>query len=188
MLRELRDAAGLSQEQVAEATGISVSQISRYEAGERDPKLAHLEAIAGLFKVTVGRLLGEPVPIRVPLLSAVSAGKLWGRDAVYGHDALRVVTVTDLPPGDWFALEVEGDSMDRIAPPGAIIIVRKNDDKLVNDRFFVFGTPQGEATFKRYRSRPDRLVPYSFNPDHEPIYPDGELLTIGRVHRIIKDV
>lgn len=188
LLRVYREKFELSQEAVAEATGLSVSQISRFESGKRDPKLSDLENLAALFKISVGQLLGEAVSLRIPVLSSVSAGRLWGQDGVYGHNALRHISVTDLPPGDWFALEVKGDSMDRVAPEGSIIVVNTRDDRLIDDRFYVFATPSGDSTFKRYRSKPERLLPYSFNPDHERIDPEGDILVIGRVYRVIHDL
>jgi phage repressor protein C with HTH and peptisase S24 domain len=94
----------------------------------------------------------------------------------------------DLPPGDWFALKVRGDSMDLIAPDGATILVNRRDTRLVPKKFYVFARG-GEATFKRYIDKPvRRLEPYSTNRAHEPIYPGRDLVVVGRVHRVIVDV
>lgn len=125
---------------------------------------------------------------QVPIISWVSAGRLRASHPVYDGDILRYVYVTDLPPGDWLALEVDGDSMNRVAPPGSTIIVNRNDQNLIDSKYYVFGNAQGEATFKRYRADPDRLQPFSTNPDHETHYIESEMLTVGRVRRVITDL
>jgi transcriptional regulator with XRE-family HTH domain len=45
MIKEIRESAGLSQEKMARLTGVSQSQISRWESGSRSPRLRDLEAI-----------------------------------------------------------------------------------------------------------------------------------------------
>lgn len=123
-----------------------------------------------------------------PLLSWVTAGRMTDTfDTPHSSD-VETVPAWDLPRGDWFALRVAGDSMDEVAPEGAIILVNRDDRKLVRNRFYVFGV-RGETTFKRYVDRPmKRLEPYSSNRAHEPIYPGADMIVIGRVHRVIVDI
>lgn len=64
-LRKARQAAGLDRAQVAAKTGLSVSYLSRIEAGERRPRRAALVALANLYAVRVEWLdsgLGEMRP------------------------------------------------------------------------------------------------------------------------------
>jgi SOS-response transcriptional repressor LexA len=75
--------------------------------------------------------------------------------------------------------------MNRIAPPGAIIVVNRSDDRLIDGKFYVFGNDSGEATFKRYRTNPERLQPFSTNPDHETHYLTEEMKLVGRVHQVL---
>ncbi|QRE76496.1 LexA family transcriptional regulator [Methylobacterium aquaticum] len=188
MLTKLRTQAGLTLESVAADIDLSTSQIQRFEKGDREPRLSELQKIAGRFGVTVAELIGERAPKAVPLVSWVSAGRLRASHPVYETDILRYVYLTDLPPGDWLALEVDGDSMNRVAPPGSTIVVNRQDQNLIDGKYYVFGNAQGEATFKRYRVDPDRLQPFSTNPDHETHYIDSEMLTVGRVRRVITDL
>ena len=78
--------------------------------------------------------------------------------------------------------------MDRIAPDGSIILVNRADDKLIDGRYYVFSVDGGAATFKRYKRTPERLQPYSTNPDHTSLMATGDLYVFGRVRRIINDV
>ncbi|MGI3128596.1 S24 family peptidase [Nitratireductor sp. PBL-C9] len=124
----------------------------------------------------------------VPLLSMVSAGHLREQTAITTDDIERWVRVADMPKGEWIALTVEGDSMDRVAPDGAIVLVNRADDRLIDGRYYIFSHGNGAATFKRYRRNPERLQPYSTNPDHTSIPVNGDLYVFGRVRRIITDV
>jgi hypothetical protein len=63
------------------------------------------------------------------------------------------------------------------------------DKRLVEDRFYVFTTEEGDSTFKRYRGgRVPRLQPYSTNPEHETIPAPEGLLVVGRVRRTMLDL
>jgi phage repressor protein C with HTH and peptisase S24 domain len=103
-------------------------------------------------------------------------------------DADRLV-VGDLPSGEYFATEVVGDSMDRIAPEGARVVVNASDRTPKDGNFYLFSL-KGETTFKRYRSRPvRRLEPFSTNPTHEPIFlGEKGWHCIGRAVRSILDL
>jgi transcriptional regulator with XRE-family HTH domain len=58
-LRELREATGLSQSDVAKLVGVTVSTVSRWEHGER-PTLAHRRKLARVYRVTLEELgLGD---------------------------------------------------------------------------------------------------------------------------------
>jgi transcriptional regulator with XRE-family HTH domain len=56
-LRELRDRRGLSQRDLAEASGVSREYIARIELGQHDPTLSTLEKLARALKVRVARLI-----------------------------------------------------------------------------------------------------------------------------------
>lgn len=124
----------------------------------------------------------------VPVLSMVSASNLRDQPAITKADIERWIKVADLPEGDWFALGVEGDSMNRIAPDGSIILVNRADHRLLDGRFYVFSIESGAATFKQFRRKPERLQPYSTNPEHFSIPASEEIYVVGRVRRVITDV
>jgi transcriptional regulator with XRE-family HTH domain len=59
-LRALRQAAGITLAAVADATGISVSTLSRLEAGQRRPNLELLLPLAKAYQVPLDELVGAP--------------------------------------------------------------------------------------------------------------------------------
>lgn len=122
--------------------------------------------------------------LRVPLISWVSAGQMSFPDIT--DEIIGFVIEGDLDPeGDWIALRVVGDSMDRISPPDSIIFVDRKDKVLVPNACYVISNDGGEATYKRFRSNPMRFEPVSTNPAHEPIYPSREPLIVGRVKKSV---
>ncbi len=56
-LRGARKRLGLTQEQVAERSGVHATEISRIETGKRDPQVSTLERLAKAVEVEPGRLL-----------------------------------------------------------------------------------------------------------------------------------
>lgn len=56
-IRGLRKEAGLTQEQLAEALGVSVSAVHKWESGKANPELEMLVSIAEFFEVSVDVLL-----------------------------------------------------------------------------------------------------------------------------------
>jgi transcriptional regulator with XRE-family HTH domain len=59
ILKELRKSRNLSQEDVAKAIATTVTTISRYESGEREPDLEKLCMLADFFHVSLDYLLGR---------------------------------------------------------------------------------------------------------------------------------
>jgi transcriptional regulator with XRE-family HTH domain len=60
VIRERRAELGMSQRDLAQAAGVDVRQIRRYEAGEQQPLLSVAVAIAAALKISVGELAGKP--------------------------------------------------------------------------------------------------------------------------------
>ena len=183
----VRKRAGLKIEELAEKTGLSTTYISRMERGERNVSLKNLQKMAEALGVAASELIEQKPVADVPILSWVSAGMM-ARDDVQ-QDVIGEIRMSDLDPrGDWVALRVEGDSMDRITPPGSLILVDLTDKALVPNACYIITDSDNQATYKRFRSNPPRFEPVSTNTSHEPIFPDGEPAVIGRVRRSLIDM
>lgn len=189
-LADAMAAQGISQAGLAKAANTSQQQIGKLVHGSREMTAQWANRLAPHLAVPPEVLVFPDLRrIRVPLISWVSAGQLAHQHGIRKVDIQKYLLTGDLPKGDWIALEVSGDSMDRVAPEGSVILVNRADDRLLKDKFYVFATLDGETTFKRYRAgSPPRLQPYSTNPDHETIMPAGELIVLGRVRRVIQDL
>lgn len=166
-----------------------------HENGNRSISRQAAEKYGKLFGVSPGWLLyghDAPEPATqtrsVPVLSMVSASNLREQPGVTEADILRWINVADLPEGDWIALQVDGDSMNLVAPDSSTILVNRADGTLIDKRFYVFAMESGAATFKQFRRSPDRLQPYSTNPEHYSILASDNLYIIGRARRVIHDL
>ena len=183
----VRKRAGLKIDELAEKTGLSTTYIWRMERGERNVSLKNLQKMAEALGVAPSELIEQKPVSDVPILSWVSAGMM-ARDDVQ-QDVIGEIRMSDLDPrGEWVALRVEGDSMDRISPPGSLILVDLTDKALVPNACYIITDGDSRATYKRFRSNPPRFEPVSTNPSHEPIFPDGEPAVIGRVRRSLIDM
>lgn len=184
----VRKRVGLSIEQLAERSGLSASYISRMSRGGRNISVKNLTKIADALGVTASELIEEHQMTEIPVVTWVSAG-LMARDDEQQDDAIGWIEMPDLDPrGKWIALKVEGDSMDRISPPGSLIFVNLLDKALVPNACYVIANGDNEVTYKRFRSNPTRFEPVSTNPRHEAMFPDGDPKIIGRVRRSIIDM
>ena len=56
-LRRAREQAGLTQEEVAERSGVHATEVSRIEAGKRDPRTSTVERLAKAVEVPPSDLL-----------------------------------------------------------------------------------------------------------------------------------
>jgi len=56
-LRDARKRLGLTQEEVAERSGVHPTEVSRIEAGKRDPRVTTLLRLARALEVRAGELL-----------------------------------------------------------------------------------------------------------------------------------
>ncbi len=58
-LRQIREGKGVSLRALKKRSGVAVSSLARYEAGQGDPQLTTLRKIAKALNVTVAELIGE---------------------------------------------------------------------------------------------------------------------------------
>jgi len=56
-LRAARKKLGLTQEQVADRSGVHATEVSRIEAGKRDPQVSTVERLARAVELRPGELL-----------------------------------------------------------------------------------------------------------------------------------
>jgi transcriptional regulator with XRE-family HTH domain len=56
-LREARERLNLTQEEIAQRSGVHATEVSRIEAGKRDPQVSTVERLAKAVELSPGRLL-----------------------------------------------------------------------------------------------------------------------------------
>lgn len=112
-LTELRNAAGLSIEEVAEQTGLSTSYVSRLERGERNLSVKKMEAFAKVLRTTPAELLSAAPMRMIPVVGYVGAGQeIYDIDDHAKGDGIDEVECPwDELAHSTVAVRVRGDSM-----------------------------------------------------------------------------
>lgn len=192
--RYLRNAEAHSGKKIsalAKEVAISHTTFTRFLANDEYkyvPKIDKLMKIAEVSGLPLPRELSGSSAIAIPEISWVAAGAL-AEPSNQIPAGEKTVEIGDLGSGEFFATRVRGDSMDRIAPEDALLIVNRADIALARGGRYIF-TLKGETTFKRYGEDPPHLAPESMNPTHQPkiLKPTDGWSVIGRVRKVIIDV
>ena len=110
-IADLRDISGMTQEQVAEKSGVPLEDYVAYESGEKDFSFSHLFNIAETLGVDISDLLtGESPKLRGYILTRSGKGLAFDRRKQYHYQHLAynfahklaepfIVTVEQDPPG-----------------------------------------------------------------------------------------
>lgn len=161
-LKELRQAKGVYQKEIAEYLGISRPAYTQYESERRVPDADTLVRIAEYFGVTVDYLLGRkvteskpdmfklPTLREVPLVGTIACGD----PITAAENVERYVSVLDSIDVD-FALTCKGDSMigARIHDGDVVFIKQQNQVDNGTIAAVLIGE---EATLKRVYYYPDK--------------------------------
>lgn len=201
--KQRREALQLSQGDVASQVGMTQQGVAAIERGVVSrPGL--LDELAAVLKTTPKWLLRgegqqeaaqEPSDAanitHVPLVDWVTAGRFANPASQIPIEKVPLLAFADLGRGDFFALKVEGDSMNLVSPEGSIIVVDRADRTPVSGKCYVFSL-RGETTYKVWRGGdPSYLEPLTTNTIlHKPIFPKGKkgFEIVGRVRRTLLDL
>jgi SOS-response transcriptional repressor LexA len=135
-MRQLRNAAGMTQDQVAERIGISRVAVTNWESGKNSLESGRVPEVAALYGVSADQLLGKIAMEEsttgaryvVERVRVVLRGLAQVRDGGYlspidnSTDESRIVQwhTTDRSA---YAIEIRGDSLRPEIPAGAVLIV-----------------------------------------------------------------
>lgn len=174
MLKYFRSREGLSQSDLAKKLGVSTSTISMYEVGKREPDFETEEKIADFFNTDLNILRGRdtericsPGAVVIPVLGRVAAGiPLTAAEYIIDTEEISQAMAAD---GEYFGLQVKGDSMEPKISNGDVVIVRKQSD--ADDGDLVIALVNGDdAVVKRLKKYKDGIALISNNPAYEPMY------------------
>lgn len=195
-LKNLREAAGLSQAQLAKLCQWgSQSRIGNYELGNRKISADDALVLASVLKVSPSFILfgDDSGPIykqyEYPLFTSVQAGSFSAVGSFTEKDATEWVSTTRKASDRAFWLTVEGHSMTAPAgskpsfPEGMLILVDPDEDVNPGD-FCVAGVfNDTEVTFKRFIWEGGKpwLEPLNPNPRYESIPCNEACRIIGKV-------
>lgn len=196
-VRKLRDAAGLTQAELAEKLDVSRPAIGTWESGKARPRLNKLKELADLFGVTVSELMGEetePIPYRasstmMPLLGCAHMGEPCDEDSL--HEMVEVPSDVAERHPNGFLVHAQGDCMDMIFPHDCVLLVDP-DMEPVNGRPVLAETSDYGAVVRNLTRGATHcmLTAASHSGEYPDIMagPDDEPITIkGRVVWYMRD-
>lgn len=197
-LRELRKNRRLSQSEFARQFGVAQNTVSNWENGNRLLDTDTANKIADFFGVSVDYLLGReptpegaPAPSRpgskwIPVLGRVAAGTpIEAVEDILDYEEIDTKTAAS---GEYFALQIKGQSMEPRIKDGDVVIIRKQNDCNSGDIAVVLVNGD-EATVKRIKKRPEGIMLIPSNPAYEPMFysnEDIEKLPVKIIGKVIE--
>ena len=196
-IKQLRLAAGLSQEELGSKVGVQKAAIHKYENGlVVNLKRAMIDKLAKALYTTPAYLLGLeentlPTPAQpyhpthsIPILGRISAGL-----PIYAEQNIEGYTYTDLNGGsEYFALRVSGDSRNALGSNDGYLIIVRRQDEVENGEVAVVMVGGEDATVKRFYATDSTvtLMPQSTNPIHQPQIYDPAKTPIRVLGKVVK--
>lgn len=197
LIREKRRQLGLSEQQFADAVGVSRGAVQQWEKPEGTaPKRANQPRVAEVLGISVAELMsgdsrmsmGFDVRDEVPLISEVEAGNYTVIDNFKPKGSFETVPVTVPVKRHTFALRVHGDSMVASTgdsfPEGSILVVEPELTAEPGDYVIVLNS-KNQTTFKQLVKDGADYYLKPLNTRY-PIKPLGSAEIIGVVREFSK--
>lgn len=203
-LKKLRENAHLSQEQLADAIGISKSTIGMYEQGKRMPNTnTILKDIALYFGVSIDYLVGflpdkgdlseddfarfglnRVHKRKVPMLGKIACG-----EPISCEEEYETYVTADTDTDADFCLTAQGDSMINARILDGDIVFVRSQEMVENGEIAAVIVNDSEVTLKRFFYYPEfnQIVLQSENPIYRPlVYTNEELAHIRVLGKAVK--
>ena len=175
-IKKLRLQRGWSQEELAKKIGYAdKTSIAKIEAGKVNLPQSKIIAFSNVFFVTPSYLMDgnnslpnstkrKGIPINV--LGRVAAGI--PIESVEEIIDTEEITEELAATGDFFGLQIKGDSMEPRITEGDVVIVRQQEDAENGETVIVLINGE-DATCKRLKKYSDGIMLLSNNPKYEPM-------------------
>lgn len=160
-VKELRKQKHITQEELGKVLNIQKAAISKYENGRAEPSTEVLKKMSSFFGVSIDYLLGNSPAklstqkvsrgIRIPVLGRVVAGiPIEAVEEILDYEE---ITPELAATGEFFALQIKGDSMEPTLRDGDVVIVKKQPTVDSGDIAIVL-VNGNDATVKEIKESP----------------------------------
>lgn len=180
-----------TRNEMCEALGVKYTTFTDWVKGNSYPRIDKIELMANYFGISKADLVEEHdlLPqsnkgISINVYGRVAAGIPLEmiEDIIDTEEISKELAKT----GEFFGLQIHGDSMEPKMSDGDVVIVRKQDDAETGDT--VIATVNGtDATCKRLKKYRDGIELIATNPSYKPMFYSNEEIEskpvriIGRV-------
>lgn len=180
-----------TRQDMCEALGVKYTTFTDWVKGNSYPRIDKIELMANYFGISKADLVEEHLSGNEKVLGI--AINVYGRVAagIPLEMIEDIIDTEEIPEemaktGEFFGLQIHGDSMEPKISEGDIVIVRKQDDAETGDT--IIATVNGtDATCKRLKKYRDGIELISTNPSYKPMFYSNEeieskpVCIIGRV-------
>lgn len=198
-IKSLREEKGMSQDSLAKLTGYTDrSSIAKIEKGLVDLQQSKIELFAKALGTTSRDLVGwdnnvgpivngtkqKKTGVTINVLGRVAAGV--PIEAIEDIIDTEEISEEMAATGEYFGLQVHGDSMEPRMFEGDVVIVRQQDDA-ESGEVIIAMVNGDEATCKRLKKYAGGIMLLSNNPKYEPmVFTDDDIINkpvkiIGKV-------
>ena len=182
-LRQLMKVKNISQKQACQDLGISQQRLSSYMLGKREPDDEIKKQIAQYLDTTIDFLTGNDVDItppskgvKIPVLGKVQAGI--PTEAIENIIDYEEIPEEQARTGEFFGLQITGDSMAPQILEGDIVIVRKQSVVDNGDTAIIL-INGNEATVKKFYKKANGITLMPANPQYDPlIFSEEEVMEL----------
>lgn len=164
----------VSQTEICNTLGIKMPTFSDWVNAKTYPRIDKIELMANYFGISKADLVEEHTAqstnsnaVTIKVLGRVAAGL--PIEAVENIIDTEEISEELSKTGEFFGLQIHGNSMEPKFSEGDVVIVRKQEDAESGD--IVIATVNGtDATCKRLRKYRDGIELISTNPSYEPMF------------------
>lgn len=189
MIKYYRKKLGLTQEELGNYVGVQKSAIAKYENGRiENLKRSTIEKLSELFGILPSELLGISATNNVMsnttnVIGVIPAGTpLEAIEDIIGE----IEYPSRFANKQVFALQIKGDSMNKVLPDGCIGLFEKTST-LENGEIGAIMVNGDDATVKKFYRLTDSYVlePVSFNPEHHPLIIKDGTVPVSAIGKLI---
>lgn len=165
----------MTQAELAKRLGVSAQSVTSWCKGDKSPRMDKVDAMCRIFNCRRSDLMEDSSEVKpsrstgvvIPVLGRVAAGiPITAAEYVIDTEEISQAMAAD---GEYFGLQIKGDSMEPKISNGDVVIVRKQSD--ADDGDLVIALVNGnDAVCKRLKKYAEGIALLSTNPAYEPMY------------------
>lgn len=201
LLKYRRLEIGATMEDIGKIVGVSKATVQRWESGEiANVRRDKIVKLAQALKTTPAYLMGwesegsdntrkldsSKLGVKIPVLGNIAAGV--PVEAMQNFVDWEEITQEQALTGEFFGLQIKGDSMEPKFSEGDVVIVRRQSD-CETGQIAVIIVNGCDATVKRIKKRPEGIMLIPTNPDYEPMFyssAEMESLPVSILGRVVE--
>lgn len=171
-----RKRLNLTLKEVADYVGVSEATVSRWESGNiANMRRDRISALAQILRVSPIEIMGISdgedqicnEAVQIPVLGYVRAGI--PMNAIENILDYEEISQAQARTGDFFGLQIKGDSMEPRITEGDVVIVKKQET-VENGEIAVILVNGDDATVKKFYKTEAGVKLVSTNPKYDPFF------------------